>query len=176
MKALIAENTEDVHVGHMVSGITTARSEGEPLFPCIALWRIHTVISSSTTLHKVLTLVHTVCDFMLTFRSYRTNRTIVFFSNRGKNIHSCCPKWNDRRTICFQTIQWANSMATRVQLCSFQSSTNANAVSPVSDRSIAHEIVTFCNHSDAVRKMSTVERCVERLNHSIKRNENGMER
>ena len=45
-------------------------------------------------------------------------------------------------------------MATQVQLRSFLSSMNASVVSPVSDRSVAHKSVTFCNRS-------TVSRTVE---------------
>ena len=65
-------------------------------------------------------------------------------------------------------IQQANSMVTQVQLRSFQSSTNASVVLLVSDRSIAHKIITFCNRADTVRKMGTVEWCVEQSNRSIK--------
>ena len=59
-------------------------------------------------------------------------------------------------------------MAKRVRLRSFQSSTNVSVVTPMSDRSIAHKIITFCNRAYAVRKTGTVERCVERSNRSIK--------
>ena len=123
-------------------------------------------------LHACIVLVHTVCDFiMLTFRSYRTNGTTDFFKTMEKRT-LLLSNGNNRRTLCFQTIQRANSMATRVLLRSFQSFTNASVVSPVSDGSIAYDIVTFCNPSDAVRKMGIVERCVQRCvqrsNRSIK--------
>ena len=39
---------------------------------------------------------------------------------------------------------------------------------PVSDRSVAHGIVTFCNRSDAVCKTGTIEQFVEWSNCSIK--------
>ena len=94
---------------------------------------------------------YTVCDFiMLTFRSYRMNGTTIFLN--GGETYAPAVQRNDRRTLRFQMIQRANLMATRVQLRSFQSSTNASIVSPVSDHSIAHEIITFCNCSNAVRK------------------------
>ena len=103
--------------------------------------------------------------FLQNERNYRFFKTVekrTFLLSNG----------NDRRTLRFQTIQRANSMATRVRLRSFQSSTNASVVSPVSDRSIAYEIVTFCTPFDAVRKTGTVEscvqRCVQRSNRSIK--------
>ena len=107
---------------------------------------------------------------MLTFRSYRTNGTTVFFKTGKRTL--LLSNGNNSRTLRFQMIQRANSMATRVRLCSFQSSTNASVISPMSDRYIAHENISFCNHSDAVCKMGTVERS----NRSIKQNENGMER
>ena len=68
---------------------------------------------------------------------------------------------NNRRMLHFQTIQRANSMVTRVQLHSFQSSMNASIVSPLSDFSVAHAIVTFCNRSDTVYK--TVNRRTVKL-------------
>ena len=60
-------------------------------------------------------------------------------------------------------IQRVNSMATRVRLHLFQSSTNASLVSPVSDRSVAHRIVRSCNCSKAVRKMDTVEQLIRSI-------------
>ena len=63
-------------------------------------------------------------------------------------------------------------MVTRVQLRLFQGSTNASVVSPGSDRSVAHRIITFCNRSDAIPKMGTLERSVERLNRSLKTEQN----
>ena len=88
---------------------------------------------------------HTECDFiMLTFHSYRTKGTTVSFKTVGKRM-LLLSNGKDRRMLHFQTIQQVNLMATRVQLRSFQSFMNASVVSPVSDCSIAHEIVTFCN-------------------------------
>ena len=85
-------------------------------------------------------------------------RNYCFFKTVGKCM-LLLSNGNDRRTLRFQTIQRANSMTTRVPLCSFQSCTNASVVSLVSDCSIAHEIITFCNHSDTVCKTGTVTYC-----------------
>ena len=73
-------------------------------------------------------------------------------------MYTLAVQQNDRRALRFQTIQRVNLMATQIRLRSFQSSTNASVVSSVSDRSVAHEIVTFCNHSAVHR---TVGRTVE---------------
>ena len=93
--------------------------------------------------------VCTVCDFiMLTF--LKNERNYHFFYNDGKT-YAPAVQWNDRRALRFQTIQRANSMVTRVRLRSFQSPTNASVISPVSDRSVARKIVTFCNRSAVCR-------------------------
>ena len=59
--------------------------------------------------------------------------------------------WNDR-TLRFQTIHLANTMVTWVWLRSFQSSTIVRVVSQVSNHSVSHKIVSFCNRSDILRK------------------------
>lgn len=52
-------------------------------------------------------------------------------------------QWYNRRTLCFETIQRANSMVTRVRLHSFHNSTNAGFVSPMYDCSVAHGAIPF---------------------------------
>ena len=92
------------------------------------------------TLHE--RYVCTVCDFiMLAFCFYRTNRMTVFLK-RWK-VYTPIVQQDNRRTLRFQMIQRANSIVTRVRLHSFQNSTNAGFVSPMSDRSVAHGVIPF---------------------------------
>ena len=144
--------------------------DGEVFVPCCCAQRLQSAVNCATRCLGLSGMdIHTVCDFiMLTFRSYRTNGTTVFFNKTVEKRMLLLSNGNDRGTLRFQTIQQANSMATRVSLRLFWSSTNVSVFSPVSNRSIANEIIMFCNPSDSVRKTSTVERCVQWSNRSIK--------